>query len=680
MYIHDGSSFYVSDEYGDASGESTEGFFYRDTRFLSKGILRINGQRPLLLRAEQVDYYSASFYLTLPFVTPEASHPLSIIRNRFIGNGVHEEVILENYGENPLEVTLSFLWDCDFADLFEVKSGHVDKPSVPTFLDTALNELTFVYANKGLQRQTVIACDCCPAWIQGRETVLEIRVPSRGQSKTCFNIHPVWELQRKKVKYSCDDFGQAKPEMHETITDWVARTPKLESDCDALNHTFTKSILDLAGLRFFVNLDTSPVLAAGLPWFMALFGRDSLITAYQCCWFVPDLAQAILRTLAHYQGLEVNFFRDEEPGKILHELRFGELTQLGITPHSPYYGSVDATPLFLILLHEVYCWTGDQAFINEMKVPAMKALAWIDNYGDIDGDGLIEYLRRSEKGLDNQCWKDSWNSILFADGTLAKSPISVLEVQGYVYDARMRMSELAVTVWGDERLAIRLRSQAAQIKEKIMACFWLSTRGGYFAVALDKNKCPVDSMTSNMGHLLWSGVVEPDQARIIADHLLDKSLYTGWGIRTLSTSDVGYNPIEYHNGTVWPHDNSLIVEGLWRYGFYLESGQVMADLLAAAMYFGYSLPEAFAGYAREPIGFPVNYPTACQPQAWSVGACFLFVKVMLGLTVDTATGALSSSPHLPSGIRSLNLKNLCLFNKHFDLWVEGGKVSWPNGV
>lgn len=675
MYIHDGSSFYVSDDYGDVTGQSVEGFFFRDTRFLSKCMLRINGERPTLLRAEQVDYFSASFYLTLPFQTPGASHPISIVRNRFIGNGIHEEIILENYGNQPFEATIVLRWDCDFADLFEVKEGAVQKEPPQVSLNVQENELSFDYAYEGVRRQTVIACDCCPAWIQGQNTVVSVTVLPKGRSKTCFNVHPVWEQERKPLKYSCSAFGKAQPEMRESMGQWLSRTPKLESDFDTLNHTFAQSILDLASLRFFIHPDQEPVLAAGLPWYMALFGRDSLITAYQCCWLAPDLGEAILRVLAQYQGREKNDFREEEPGKILHELRFGELTQLGVTPHNPYYGTVDATPLFLILLHEVFQWTGNRALVEELKEPALKALEWIDRYGDIDEDGFIEYRKRSSKGLDNQGWKDSWNSMLFADGRLAEPPIAVVEAQGYVYDAKMRLAELAEMVWQDDILAKRLQREANQLKERIQRTFWQEAdRGGYFALALDKDKRPVDAMTSNMGHLLWSGVAAPEQARMIADRLMEDLLYSGWGVRTMSTLDAGYNPIEYHNGTIWPHDNSLIVEGLRRYGFHDEANRIVMDQLEAARHFNYCLPEAFAGYPREPMHFPVDYPTANRPQAWAVGAPLLFLKSLLGLKADPEQKRLFANPNLPPDIGDLDLRNLRLFGKRFDLSVKDHHV------
>ncbi len=502
MYILDGSSFFISNDLGDVEGDADLGYFFRDTRFLSQCTLRINGRKPVLLRSEQVDYFSACFYLSLP-ADEDLAHPLSILRTRLIGNGVHEEITIWNYGPEPVDLKVALAWDSDFADLFTVRAGKFNptRPSIHTYPET--NQLAFEYGfDNRFKRKTVIGCDCECLHIQDRLTILTVTIPAAGEWKTCFTISPVWEETVHPPKYSCADFGNARPEMRESLESWLERTPKLTSGSDILNHTYQQSLIDLAALRFFVEPDEDPVIAAGLPWYMALFGRDSLITAYQCCWFAPDLAKAVLRTLARYQGREINDFRDEQPGKIMHELRYGELTALNKMPHSPYYGSVDATPLFLILLHEVYTWTADEAFIQELKEPALKALAWIDQYGDLDGDGLVEYIRRSSKGLDNHCWKDSFNSILFHDGTMAKPPIASVEVQGYIYDAKRRLAELANTVWQDPALADCLRSEAQTLKEHVNKTFWIERDGGYYALALDGQKRPVDSITSNMGHLL----------------------------------------------------------------------------------------------------------------------------------------------------------------------------------
>jgi glycogen debranching enzyme len=375
---------------------------------------------------------------------------------------------------------------------------------------------------------------------------------------------------------------------------------------------------------------------------MAVFGRDSIIMSLQTLPFVPQLAATTLRVLAHRQGSRVDPFRDEEPGKILHESRLGEMTAFAERPHSPYYGSADGTPLFLVLLDEYERWTGDVDLVKTLEPAARNALRWIDEYSDRLGNGYVSYQRREETGLDNQCWKDSWNSILFRDGTLSKVPRACCEIQGYAYDAKVRCARLARKFWNDPALADRLEREAASLKARFNRDFWMPDRECY-ALAIDGDLRQVDSITSNIGHLLWSGIVDDDKAAHVVRHLMGPKLFSGWGIRTMAEGEGGYNPIGYHVGTVWPHDNSLIAWGLNRYGYREESAMIASGILQAAKFFNYRLPEAFAGYPRRQTHFPVEYPTACSPQAWATGAPLLFIRTMLGLeprgnrlTVDAA--------------------------------------------
>jgi glycogen debranching enzyme len=390
---------------------------------------------------------------------------------------------------------------------------------------------------------------------------------------------------------------------------------------------------------------------------MALFGRDSLITAYQALPFQPHLARTTLEALTAWQAKERDDFRDAEPGKILHELRLGELTMLGERPHSPYYGTHDATPLFLILLDEYERWAGDRDFVRSLQPAAMKALEWIEFYGDRDGDGYLEYQTHSKEGLANQCWKDSWNSILFKDGSVAKGPIATCEIQGYAYDARVRMARLAREVWDDPQLADRLERDAAALQERFNRDYWIDTRGHY-ALALDGGKRQVDAMSSNMGHLLWSGIVPKDRAAMMAERLMSPEMFTGWGIRTMSASDAGYNPIEYHDGTVWPHDTAFVAEGMRRYGHREQASHLALMLIQAAEAFQYRLPEVFAGFAREETGEPVEYPTASRPQAWAAAAPLLALRTALGL--DVVDGTLRVEPHLSQGWGRVRLDNIAV--------------------
>jgi glycogen debranching enzyme len=445
--------------------------------------------------------------------------------------------------------------------------------------------------------------------------------------------------------------------MPHSLEDWLAAAPKVDTDWHELRQVYRRSLVDLAALRFYPeSVADSSLPAAGLPWFMALFGRDSLITSYQAIPFVPELARTTLLALGAHQATAWDDFRDAEPGKILHELRHGELAHFGERPHSPYFGSADATPLFLVVLEEYERWTGDVETVRTLEGPARAAVEWMERYGDQDGDGYIEYQTRNPKtGLENQCWKDSGNSIVYPDGRLASLPRATCEIQGYAYDARVRTARLAREVWGDIEYANRLDSDAAKLKDAFNRDFWLSDVD-FYALALDGEKKPVPTLTSNVGHLLWSGIVADDRVESIVDHLADERMFSGWGIRTMADGQPAYNPIEYHNGTVWPHDTALIAAGLHRYGRRKDANRLIVALMEAASHFAYRLPEAFAGYARSETRLPVPYPTACSPQAWAAAAPLLLMRLMLGL--DPTTTGLTVRPHLPADVNRVVVRGL----------------------
>jgi glycogen debranching enzyme len=403
--------------------------------------------------------------------------------------------------------------------------------------------------------------------------------------------------------------------------------------------------------------------AAGMPWFMTVFGRDTLITCLQTMLFGPELAKSALRELVTLQATEVDPSRDAEPGKIVHEVRRGKCATKWF---DRYYGTADATPLFLILLSETWRWTDDAALVQELREPALAALRWIDEYGDRDGDGFVEYERRTERGLDNQSWKDSGDSQRFHDGRFAQVPIAPCEVQGYVYDAKRRMAELAREVWRDPALSERLEGEAERLRARFDEAFWVDERGGYYALALDADKNRVDSLCSNVGHLLWSGIVPPQRIDAIVDALMGDDLWSGWGVRTMSKAVAAYSPLSYHNGTVWPHDNAMIAEGMRRYGFHDEACAVVGAMLEAAGYFDHLLPEVFAGYARADTSTPVEYPTACRPQAWAAGAPMLALRTLLGLDIENSQ--LTSRPHTPPSLGRVALR---------DIPVRGKRASAP---
>jgi glycogen debranching enzyme len=402
---------------------------------------------------------------------------------------------------------------------------------------------------------------------------------------------------------------------------------------------------------------------------MTLFGRDTLITAMQTLAIGPDLARGALHLLGALQGTTVDDFRDEEPGKILHEIRQGELTVLGEKPHSPYFGTADATPLYLVLMSMYERWTGDDDFVRARWPNVLAALEWIDRYGDRDGDGYVEYQTRSSQGLGNQCWKDSWDGVQFADGRIPVLPIATAEIQGYVYDAKLRIADLAERLMDDAPLAERLRKEADVLRDRFNEDFWSDERGGYYVIGLDGDKRRIDSMTSNMGHLLWSGIVPPERAATVAERLMSPSMFSGWGVRTLSAEDAGYNPIGYHVGTVWPHDNAIVALGLARAGFRDEANRIVLAQLEAASFSSFRLPEAFAGLDRSLGRFPVPYPTACSPQAWATGAPFVFLSVMLGL--DAADGHVQADARVPEEIGRIYVHGLHAFGTHWDVEANG---------
>jgi glycogen debranching enzyme len=652
-----GDTFVVSDRAGDvhaASRHPPHGFFARDTRFVSRWELSVAGRRCDILSTAQVDHFAGQFFLVPPTATFHGAPRLSIVRQRLVGEAWVEQLVILNHLEEPTEVEVALDVAADFADVFDIKEDREDRRQVVAH--TGERELRLRYRNGSFVRETRIAVSE-PACVEPDAIRLTLRLAAREQRVVTFTVSALVEQHdaAASARAGMDDFERERARLREDEQAWLADAPRLTTDSDALRHAYARSLDDLAALRFnpTVGRRDEFLPAAGLPWFMTLFGRDSLITSYQALPYLPSLARTTLRTLAVRQGTRYDDFRDQEPGKMLHEIRFGELACTGQVPHSPYFGAADTTPLWLVVLDEYERWTGDAAFVRELEDNARAALRWIDRYGDLDGDGYVEYQARNpQSGLVNQCWKDSWNSILFADGRVARGPIATCEIQGYVYDAKRRAARLAREVWDDDALAERLLAEADELRRRFHADFWLEDRG-FHALALDGEKRPVDSLTSNVGHLLWSGIAEPETAAPLARQLLGERLFSGWGVRTMAEGDGGFNPIEYHNGTVWPHDNSLIVAGLRRYGRPDEAARIAGALLDAAPYFDYRLPEVFAGFSRALTHAPVLYPTACSPQAWSAAAPLLLLTATLGL--DPEPGELRVDPHLPPQFGQLAL-------------------------
>ncbi len=669
--ILEGNNFVVSDLRGDIDASPTEplGLFAWDTRFLSRWLLTVDGQRPNLLSTDDLDYFYVQFFLVPGTGTIYVDADLSIIRKRAVGNGFHEDLTILNHKDQPVDLKVRIEAAADFADLFEVKDALKKKGEF--YHRVKQDRLVLGYRREKFIRETLITAST-RADIDEHGLSFAAHIEPHGEWTTSLEVSlgldSAYE-RREEKKYGHED-QRTRANMKMSLAKSREAIPKLSCDWASLQQTYARSIVDLAALRFYPLLLPEQALpAAGLPWFMTLFGRDSMIASYQALPFTSNPAIATLRVLAQRQGTRIDDFRDEEPGKILHEQRFGEMTAFEERPHSPYYGAADVTPFFLILLDEVERWTGNAELVRQLELEARAALRWIDEYGDRNGDGYVEYSRRNkETGLENQCWKDSWNSILFADGTNSRLPRATCEIQGYVYDAKMRSARLAREFWHDPALADRLEKEAAELKRRFNQDFWLKDRE-FFALAIDGDGRKVDSLTSNIGHLLWSGIVDEDKVEAVVRHLMGPRLYSGWGVRTMAEGEGGYNPIGYHVGTVWPHDNSFIALGLRRYGYREEAARVAMNMLEAATYFKGRLPEAFAGYPRELTEFPVEYPTACSPQAWASGAPLLLLRAILGLEADD--DHLIVDPAIPSMLGRLELLDIPGRWGHIDAFGRG---------
>jgi glycogen debranching enzyme len=675
IQVLEGSTFMLSDPLGDVYEGSVAGLYHEDTRHLNRFVLTIGGAEPSMLTSREIDYYSAAFFTTNPDLDGIPAKSLTIRRHRFVGDGMREMIRVRNHLRAPLDVELRLACGADFADLFEVKGKDFRKTgTLRRDHDPDRGVLGFLYDHEAFRAATRVN-PSIPGRLDGDDIVWDIRIEPLGEWHT--GVEVLVHVDDEVKEPTHDTFGEPERQATKVLEKWEADVPHVVQGNDVVWHVIGKSVVDLASLRLqaCVKGNDFSLPAAGLPWFMAIFGRDTLFTSYQSMWVGPELARGALIALAGLQSDEMNDFKDAEPGKILHEIRFGELTALGLKPHRPYYGSIDATPLWLIVLHEYWRWSGDDDTVRRLESNARRAIEWMERYGDLDGDGYLEYRTRSPQGLRTQCWKDSWNGILFADGSLPDVPIAPCEVQGYAYDARLRAAELAESVWEDPSLAGRLRKDADSLFDRFNDDFWIEDRGSYYAVGLDREKRRIDAMTSNMGHLLWSGIVPEDRARIVAGQLFTDGMWSGWGVRTMSWDDAGYNPIGYHVGTVWPHDNSIISAGLARYGLREEANRIATAMLEAAAFTDFRLPEVFAGYSRDEAPFPVRYPTASSPQAWATAAPFLWFRVALGL--EPRDGRLTVDPLVPEALGRVHLKGIHSAGRQWDVkaWKTTGSVQ-----
>jgi glycogen debranching enzyme len=684
LTILEGSTFCLSDDLGDVSGE-TSGFFAWDTRFLSRLVLRVDGARPLPLSAGRLQHFAAAFYLRNPRVNGLPGDSLSIARQRFVGTGLQERISVRNESMERLAFELSLELGADFADIISVKlhdfalGDPEHAPPLPAPAPArheATNGAILFEEPDGDARTRVVLSR--PGRLHDGLLVFPLELDPHESWELRLDVLPSLGAEEVEALPAIERLDEELEILGDVVEAWTLRVPKLRGGWEALRRAFDQSVADLAALRIRTGEERRPLFAAGMPWFMTVFGRDTVITSLQTLVLGPELASGALEVLAQLQATADDPAIDAEPGKIVHEVRHGRAAE---TWFSRYYGSIDATPLFLCLLAEAFRWTDDTALMTRLKEPALRALEWIDRYGDLDGDGFVEYRRRTERGLANQSWKDSGDSQRFHDGRLADPPIAPVEVQGYVYDAKLGLAEIARKAWRDGKLAERLEHEAQLLQARFNEVYWIPERGGFYALALDGEKDRVDSRCSNMGHLLWSGIVPPERVDALADQLLSETLWSGWGIRTMASDEAAYSPLSYHNGTVWPHDSALAAWGLARHGHVEAARRVARALIEAAGHFQWSLPEVFAGFARTETPFPIAYPTAARPQAWAAGTPILLVRVLLGLEPDRARQRLVTTveDELPSWLDGLRLEGVRAFGRTWTAAVERGSVTVTEG-
>lgn len=663
LTLIDGKTFLSTTFSGDIMppGAPDAGFFYDDTRFLSRLELRVGGYRTVVLSSSTEQTFASQIELTTgrsplrdSYEIPE--NTVHIRREQLLSSDVlYDYLTFENFNFNELELTIELAYEADFMDVFQVRGakrqqlGHYYKPLVHR------DSIIFYYCGRdSTARETVIHLSPEPEHINGTTASWKIKLPSFKRFQIQATITPLVEGKRSRSGRA--DFGQSLKVRREAFAQWESQSTRFESSNRIFDQMVGTCVGDFHALQ--IPEGREHIIAAGIPWFATVFGRDSIIAAFQSLLLNPQLASETLRVLARYQGKEKDDWRDEQPGKILHEYREGEMTRAKEMPFGPYYGSVDATPLWLILLSETFNWTADETLVKDMLPHAHRALDWIDNYGDLDGDGLVEFLCRSPRGLANQAWKDSWDANLHRDGKLAEPPIAPCEVQGYVYEAKYRMASL-MRAFGEIRTADKLKKDAADLAKRFDKAFWMPHRG-FYAMALDRDKRQLQVISSNPGHLLFTRMLPQERARAVTQRFLEPDMFSGWGCRTMSRDERVFNPLSYHRGSVWPHDNSIVAHGMALSEFREAALTIFTGLAQAALNFrDYRLPELFCGIQRREHDEPVQYPVSCSPQAWASGAVFLLLTSLLGIRPSAARKELNIvNPTLPDWLDYLNIRNL----------------------
>ncbi|MET8231523.1 glycogen debranching N-terminal domain-containing protein [Micromonospora sp. NPDC005298] len=657
VHVVAGNVFAISDAQGDIEidPQAPVGLFAFDTRFLSHWVLTVDGERLNALSRDDMTSFETRFFLVPGVASHYVDADVSLIRHRSVHDCFHENITVLNHSSRHAELTVRLDLGSDFADIAEV--GALRQRAVHVDADSARHRLVLRYQRERFVREATVSSSA-PAEVDEGGMTFRIRLDPEGRWET--DLHVSLTIQGEKgqdMRAHLDSHQQAvRGGMREDLADWLDRAPRLVSERNGLEATYQGALADLAALRYRPLAYTERVPVGGLPWAMAFCGRDSIITCLQTLAFTPELTPATLRMLALLQGGQLDDEHEEEPGKIMAQLRYGESAAFGALSNALYYGAADTTPLFVVLLDEYELWSGDADLVRELRHPARMALDWIDEYGDLTGDGYVRYQRRNERhGAVNQSWKDSADAIVDSRGRQPAFPRATCEVQGYAYDAKRRGARLARTFWDDPAYADRLEREAESLRQRFDRDFWLPQQEHY-ALALDPYGEPVDALSSNIGHLLWSGIVPEHRAEAVAEHLIGQRLFNGWGVRTLAAGQRPYNPVGSHLGAVWPSDNALIAAGLRRYRFDAHAARIASGILDMAQTLGGAVPELIAGYERSITKYPVQLPSAGRPQSWSSGALLMLLGTLLGLR---PTGDdLLVTPALPAGFGRLELLDI----------------------
>jgi glycogen debranching enzyme len=667
----EGQTFCLSGRTGDINPDMAHGLFVLDSRVLSCWQLRVNGARVEPLSLDVPSPFSATFVGRAQPQPGHADSAVVVFRDRDIGHGLRDQIAITNFGPVTTHVTVEIVVDADFADLFEVKERRRTRRR--RVLRANRSDGFELVTGAAGDRRRVLVTATMPFTVNDRALRFSTSLGPDATWSVCVALTVTLRAEPLKPHFTCDP-AQPDTVPEQRLASWRATLPRVRSDHDALDRVVLRAGEDLGALRIFdPDHPDDAIVAAGAPWFMTVFGRDSILTSWMTLLADSRLAEGVLATLARFQGSEENAESEEEPGKILHEMRFGAAARSSLSSAEVYYGSIDATPLFVMLLGELRRWGLADSVVDRLLPHVDRALTWIRDYGDRDKDGYVEYGRRNPRGLANQGWKDSWDAIRFADGRFARVPIALCEVQGYVYAAYLARAHFA---WehGDERNYARYTLKAKALYEQFNRDFWLDDREWY-ALGLDADKQPIEALTSNIGHCLWTGIVDPDRAAIVAERLRSPEMFSGWGVRTLATSMAAYNPVSYHNGSVWPHDNAIVAAGLARYGFVEDAHRIIGGQLAAATASGLRLPELFAGFTRGRPATPAAYPTSCSPQAWAAAAPLLWLRTLLRFDPWIPHHELRVDPALPDWLRSLHVDDIEVGGRTVGVHVEGDDVE-----